>query len=135
MKRVSSIIVAIIAITVFSPVAFAQTRTKINDDVYLVRYGNTTVIEDDKNQRSVSMEISQEIIDRKTNEKIYTVVCGKWTKRVVKDGLNMAIAAGIAAAGTTAGSSAIVSAASTAALYIYEDACEYYGEKQKVNKY
>ena len=109
--------------------AFAQTKTKISEGVYLVRYGNTAVIEDDKNQRSISIEISQEIKDRQTNEKVYNVVCGKWTKRVVKDGLKAAITAGIAAAGSSIGTSAIVSAASTAALYIYEDACEYYEEK------
>ena len=128
MKRFVTIIAALLFVFIGINVS-AQSKTKISDGVYLVRYGNSAVIEDDKNQRSISIEITQEIKDRQTNEKIYNVVCGKWTKRVVKDGLKAAITAGIAAAGTSIGTSAIVSAASTAALYIYEDACEYYGEK------
>ena len=117
MRRINAILTTSLSLFIVIS-ASAQSRTKINDGVYLVRYGNSAVIEDDKNQRSISIEISQEIKDRQTNEKIYTVVCGKWTKRVVKDGLKAAITAGIAAAGTSGGTSAIVSAASTAALYI-----------------
>lgn len=130
MKRFALFLVALVSI-VFGTNAFAQSRTKVGDGVYLVMYGNKAVIEDDNNQRSISVEISQESIDRQTNQKIYKVACGKWTKRVVKDGLKAAIAGGIAASGATGGTSAIISAASTAALYIYEDVCEYYGEKYK----
>lgn len=130
MKRFALLLVALVSI-VFGTNAFAQSRTKVGDGVYLVMYGNKAVIEDDNNQRSISVEISQESIDRQTNQKIYKVACGKWTKRVVKDGLKAAIAGGIAASGATGGTSAIVSAASTAALYIYEDVCDYYGEKYK----
>lgn len=130
MKRLALLLVALLSMVIGTNVS-AQNRTKVGDGVYLVTYGSTAVIEDDKNQRSISIEISQESIDRQTNQKIYKVACGKWTKRVVKDGLKAAIAGGIAASGATGGTSAIVSAASTAALYIYEDVCEYYGEKYK----
>lgn len=130
MKRFALFLVALLSIVIGTN-ASAQNRTKVGDGVYLVTYGSTAVIEDEKNQRSISIEISQESIDRQTNQKIYKVACGKWTKRVVKDGLKAAIAGGIAASGATGGSSAIVSAASTAALYIYEDVCDYYGEKYK----
>ena len=130
MKRFTLLLIALVSI-VFGTNAFAQSRTKVGDGVYLVMYGNKAVIEDDNNQCSISVEISQESIDRQTNQKIYKVACGKWTKRVVKDGLKAAIAGGIAASGATGGTSAIVSAASTAALYIYEDVCDYYGEKYK----
>lgn len=130
MKRIALLLVALVSIIIGTN-ASAQNRTKVGDGVYLVTYGSTAVIEDDKNQRSISIEISQESIDRQTNQKIYKVACGKWTKRVVKDGLKAAIAGGIAASGATGGTSAIISAASTAALYIYEDVCEYYGEKYK----
>lgn len=130
MKRFALFLVALLSIVIGTN-ASAQNRTKVGDGVYLVTYGSTAVIEDEKNQRSISIEISQESIDRQTNQKIYKVACGKWTKRVVKDGLKAAIAGGIAASGATGGTSAIVSAASTAALYIYEDVCDYYGEKYK----
>lgn len=130
MKRLALLLVALLSIAIGTN-ASAQNRTKVGDGVYLVTYGSTAVIEDEKNQRSISIEIAQESIDRQTNQKIYKVACGKWTKRVVKDGLKAAIAGGIVASGATGGTSAIVSAASTAALYIYEDVCEYYGEKYK----
>lgn len=130
MKRFALFLVALLSIVIGTN-ASAQNRTKVGDGVYLVTYGSTAVIEDEKNQRSISIKISQESIDRQTNQKIYKVACGKWTKRVVKDGLKAAIAGGIAASGATGGTSAIVSAASTAALYIYEDVCDYYGEKYK----
>lgn len=111
--------------------ASAQNRIELSKGVYLVSYGNSAVIEDDTNQRSVSIQISQEIKNRQTGEKIYNVVCGKWTKRVVKDGLDAAITAGIVAGATTSGSGYIVSAAAKAAKYIYDDVCDYYGEKYK----
>ena len=111
--------------------ASAQNRIKIQEGLYLVSYGNTCVIEDDVNQRTISMTISQEQRDERTNQNIYKVACGKWTKRVVKDGLNMAIVEGIKAAGVSGGTSLVVSAASKLAMYIYDDVCDYYGEKYK----
>lgn len=102
----------------------AQNRIKVKEGLYLVTYGSSTVIEDEINQRTISLEVRQEGIDQKTNKKIYNVVCGKWSKRVVKDGLKLAIAAGIKAAGATEGSSLIISAAATLANYIYDDMCE-----------
>lgn len=129
MKRtITFILIALLSLV--GLLANAQTRTKVGDGVYLVRYGNNAILEDDKNQRSVSIEISQEIKDRQTNEKIYKVACGKWTKRVVKDALRLAIVEGIKSAGVSGGTSLIVSAASTAAFYIYDDVCEYYGERK-----
>lgn len=127
MKRIALTFVAVLSIIIGTNLS-AQNKTKVGDGVYLVTYGSTAIIEDEKNQRSISIEISREIKNKQTNEKIYTVACGKWTKRVVKDGLKAAIAGGIAASGATGGTSAIISAASTAALYIYEDVCDYYKE-------
>lgn len=111
----------------FSLVANAQQRIKVSNGLSLVNYGNVTVIEDDVNQRTISIKVTQEGIDKARNEKIYKVVCGKWTKRVVKDGLKAAIAGGIVASGASGGTSLMISEASTLALYIYEDVCEYYG--------
>ncbi len=108
--------------------AEGQNRFKLSDGIYLVSYGNTAVIEDDNNQRSISISITQDGIDKRNKEKIYKVVCGKWTKRVVKFGINAAVAAGIAAAAPTYGVSLSISAAGKAAEYIYDDLCEYYGD-------
>ena len=91
MKRVVLFIVALVSI-VLGANALAQSRTKVGDGVYLVMYGNKAIIEDDNNQRSISVEIFQESINRQTSQKIYKVVCGKWTKRVVKDGLKAGFA-------------------------------------------
>ena len=111
----------------FSLVANAQQRIKVSNGLSLVNYGNVTVIEDDVNQRTISIKVTQEGIDKARNEKIYKVVWGKWTKRVVKDGLKAAIAGGIVASGASGGTSLMISGSSTLALYIYEDVCEYYG--------
>ena len=121
----------VFAATIVTFSASAQTRIKIQDGLYLVSYGNTAVIEDDVNQRTISISVKQVQKDEKTNKNIYEVVCGKWTKRVVKDGLNIAIAAGIKSAGATQGTSLMISAASKIAMYIYDDVCDYYGEKYK----
>ena len=122
----------LIAITLFAVIAVnAQDKIKVKEGLYLVSYGKTVVIEDDVNQRSISMEIAQEGLDQRNGERIYSIVCGKWTKRTVKDGLKAAIAGGIAASGVSGGTSLMISAAATLANYIYDDACEYYGEKYK----
>lgn len=127
MKKVLLVTLALFAVITVN----AQKRIEVSKDLYLVSYGNSVVIEDDANQRTISMEISQEIIDHRTGEKVYNVACGKWSKRVVKDGLKVAIASGIAASGASGGTSLMISAAATLANYIYDDACEYYGEKDK----
>lgn len=130
MKRLLLLFVALLSMT-FGHIALAQTKTKISDGVYLVRYGNTAVIEDEKNQRSISIEVTQEVKDRQTGEKVYNVVCGKWTKRVAKFALKTAVTEGIRAAAVSHGASLIISSAATAAEWIYDDVCEYYGEKYK----
>lgn len=111
--------------------ANAQERIKIQEGLYLVSYGKSVVIEDEVNQRTISMEIAQEGIDQRNGEMVYNIVCGKWTKRVAKFGLKSAVAAGIKAAAVTEGASLAVSAAAELANWIYDDVCEYYGEKYK----
>lgn len=103
--------------------AVSQTRVKIKEGLYLVTYGNTTVIEDDINQRTISLEIIKEVNDRKNKQIKYKVVCGKWTKIVVKQGLKFAIKQAVAASGVTGGSSLIVAAASEIASRVYDDYC------------
>ena len=127
MKKVLLVAIALFAVIV----ANAQDKIKIKDGLYLVSYGNTAVIEDDENQRTISLSVTKEIKDYQTGEATYNVVCGKWSKRVVKDGLKVAIAAGVAASGASGGTSLMISAAATLANYIYDDVCEYYEEKYK----
>lgn len=117
--------------------AFAQTKTKIQDGLYIVDYAGTYVIEDEVNQRSISIEVTQERIDDRNSETMYKVVCGKWTKRVVKTGLNYAIKEGIKNAATTGGSTLMVSAVGALAQWIYDDACEYWEKKndERRNRY
>lgn len=128
MKKILLICFAVIGLAF---TANAQERTKIKDGLYLVSYGKSVVIEDEVNQRSISMEIAQEGIDQRNGEMVYNVVCGKWTKRVVKYGLKVAVAEGIKAAAVTEGASLAISAAAELANWIYDDVCEYYGEKYK----
>lgn len=128
MKKLLLICLSVVGFTL---IANAQERIQIKEGLYLVSYGNAVVIEDDVNQRTISMEIAQEGIDQKNGEMVYNVVCGKWTKRTVKDGLKIAIAGGIAASGASGGTSLIISAAATLANYIYDDVCDYYGEQYK----
>ena len=123
-------LIAVIIATCFTSI-YAQERTKISDGLYIVNYAGTYVIEDDVNQRSISISISQENKERQSDETIYKVVCGKWVKRTIKDGLKLAIAGGIAASGASQGASLIISAASTLALYIYDDYCEKLEKRQK----
>lgn len=127
MKNTIVLLIAMFAVVA----ANAQDRIKVKEGLYLVSYGNTAVIEDNENQRTISLSVTKEIKDQQTGEATYNVVCGKWSKRVVKDGLKAAIAGGIAASGVTGGTSIMISAAATLANYIYDDACEYYGEKYK----
>lgn len=127
MKKTLVLLIAMFA--VFA--ANAQDRVKIKEGLYLASYGNTAVIEDDENNRTISMSVTKEIKDYQSGEATYNVVCGKWSKRVVKDGLKAAIAGGIAASGASGGTSAIISAAGVLANYIYDDVCEYYDEKYK----
>ncbi len=114
--------------------AFAQTKTKIQNGLYIVNYAGTYVIEDETNQRSISIEVIQERIDDRNNETMYKVVCGKWTKRVVKTGLSYAIKEGIKHAATTGGSTLMVSAVGALAQWIYDDACEYWEKKNNERK-
>ncbi len=127
MKKIIFLLIGIMSLFSINS-SFAQKRIQIQNGVYLVSYGNTAVIEDEINQCSISIEVSQVAIDRKTNERIYEVVCGRWTRRVVKDGLKGAIDAGITATGATKGVSLTVSALAKAVGYIYDDVCDSFEE-------
>ena len=113
-----------------TPIVSAQQRTKIIDGVYLVRYGNTAVVEDDINQMtwnlSVTAEAKTDNMGRKVGEYVYTFACGnKYTKGLTKFALKGAIVTTLTSA--TVGAGAITAdVAATIALIYYDDVCDYY---------
>ncbi len=123
--------ILLLAVAIFSFCSLAvnaQQKTKLYDGVYIVNYGGGIYgIENDKAQQCVSISIVKEKIDRENNEKMYKVVCGKWTKRVVKLGIKSAVAYGIAQ--TAGAGTKIAKAAGIAAEWVYEDFCEYWESK------
>lgn len=129
-KRILVSLLFVLAVFGFSKTTVAQTRTKIVDGVYLVRYGNTAVVEDDINQMTWNLSVTaQEKKDsqgRSTGELIYELACGnKYTKNLTKFALAGAITTGLTA---VAGPYGAVTAgvATTIANTFYEDVCEYY---------
>lgn len=132
-KKIFLGLLFILAVFGFSKTSYAQTRTKIVDGVYLVRYGNTAVVEDDINQRTWNLSVQatekKDSQGRSTGEIIYDLACGnKYTKNLTKWTLQTAIATSITA---VAGpySVAVAGAATTIAGTFYEDVCEYYKNK------
>ena len=113
----------------------AQQRTKLSDGVYVVDYAGTWVVENDNTGQSISIEVKQEYADARNNEMMYKVVCGKWTRRVIKSGLKKAIKEGIKAAGVTEGFSLTVSVIAFAADVIYDEACDYWERKNNERRY
>ena len=127
MKKVLLIIASILLVL---PMTQAQQRTKIVEGVYLVRYGNTAVVEDDINQRtwnlSVTAEEKKDDLGRKVGEYVYTFACAnKYTKGLTKYALKGVIVSTLTSA--TVGVGAITAAvAATIALSYYDDVCDYY---------
>jgi hypothetical protein len=101
---------------------YAQTRTKITNDLTLVRYGNVSVIEDDKNQMTWNLSVTRE--KKSTGEWIYYVACeNKYTKTVLKTGLSLAINGAVSSTGIGVFGSAAVAAIATT---FYDDVCAYF---------
>lgn len=112
------------------PALFSQQRTKIIDGVYIVRYGNIAVVEDDINQMTWNLSVtSEEKTDEKGNklgEYVYHFACAnKYTKGLTKFALKGAIVASLTSA--TMGVGTITAdVAATMALIYYDDVCDYY---------
>lgn len=127
MKR---LILFLFTICFFVPHFYAQQRTKIIEGVYLVRYGNIAVVEDDINKMtwnlSVTAEEKTDDMGRKLGEYVYTFACAnKYTKGLTKFALKGVIVSTLTSA--TVGAGAITAdIAATMALIYYDDVCEYY---------
>lgn len=112
------------------PMLYSQHRTKIVDGVYLVRYGNIAVIEDDIMQRtwhlSVTTEEKKDESGNKIGEYVYHFACeNKYTKNLTKFALEGVIVASLTS--TTMGAGAITTDIATSiALMFYDDVCDYY---------
>lgn len=137
MKRIGIILLCFISLFFIGEEAFAQQRTKIVEGVYLVRYGNTAVVEDDVNQKtwqlSVKAEEKKDSQGHPTGELIYELACGnKYTKGLTKMALSTAITTSLTA---VAGPYGTVTAqvANMVANTFYEDVCEYYKKKYGKN--
>lgn len=103
----------------------AQERMQIAKGLYIVRYGNVTVIEDDINQRTIQLKVEKE--KKTTGQIVYKVMCGnKYTKTVIKKGLSMAIKAAVTSTGVGAFGTGVVNAI---ASKVYDDVCDYYANK------
>lgn len=126
MKKFILMFVAIFCLGNF--VTNAQQRTKVYDGVYIVNYGGGVYgIEDDNTKQCISISIAQEYIDRSNNQMMYKVVCGKWTKRVVK--LGIAAAAEYVIIQSAGAGTKIAKAAKYAAQWAYEDFCDKWESK------
>ncbi len=122
MKNVLMLMMILVA--GFGMSANAQERTKLYDGVYIVSYGNVTVIENDNTQQTIQLSVSQS--QNSLGEKVYEVACGNSrSKKVVKGGLKAAIDAAL----KSTGAGGLVSwAVSEAVDYIYDSVCDYYSE-------
>ena len=110
----------------------AQDKIKLSDGLFIVDYGGTYVIEDDVNQRTISLKIIQQRKDERdlqNSEYMYQVVCGSFSKMVTKFALKTAVKEGIKQAGITGGASLAVSFAGDIASWIYDRTCAYWEKK------
>lgn len=87
MKKLISLVIAIIAIICCTESVFAQQKTEIDKGVFLVTYGNVTVIENDNTQQTVQIKV------QKKEDSMYDILCGDTVvKTVAKAGLKEGIA-------------------------------------------
>ena len=125
MKRIFLSLLCLLCFALVSEDTFAQRRTKIQDGLYIVDYGGRYIIEDDVNQRSVSITIAQQRIDSQNSEEMYQVVCGSFSKLVTKFALKAAVKEGIKQAVPTGGTSLIASFTAEIASWLYDKSCTY----------
>ena len=141
MKRVVILIALLIACGSF---LYAQERTKIADGLYMVRYGNVSVLEDNIHQCTIQLKVEQSSQTDSYGQQLYDLFCGnEYTKNIAKTSLKYAIASIItkvateigAATGGVAGGVAGASVggyisqyATTIASKAYDDACNYYSD-------
>lgn len=97
----------------------AQNKVKVGDGVYLVTYGNVTVIEDDNKGMTYQLKV-ESAGTNKAGEKVYNVLCkNKLIKGVAKAGLAAAMKSALAGIAPSWLVGTIVN-------YAYDAACDYF---------
>lgn len=110
---------------IFSTNVNAQKRVKMGDGIYLVCYGQSYVIENDKKQQSINLYVYKS--QKSTGEIVYDVMCGnKAVKGIAKMALSKTISSVLTASGAAAWVAPI---ASSVASSIYDEVCDYYKNK------
>lgn len=112
----------------FATATFAETKRYKHGEVTAYLSGNRAEIVDNNNNVCIIVTI-----DRSKNslgEWVYEFACGnKKTKNLTKLALKSAITIGISTVASPAGAAAISAVATTVAGDIYDDVCNYYGER------
>lgn len=87
MRKIISLLIAVIAIVCCTETISAQQRIKVADGVTLATYGNVTVVENDNTQQSVQIKVVK-------SDNLYDILCGDTVvKTVAKAGLTEGISA------------------------------------------
>lgn len=125
MKKLILLFVMVLGIVVTS---FAETKQYKHGEVTAYLSGNRAEIVDNNNNVCIIVTI-----DRTKNslgEWVYEFACGnKKTKNLTKLALKSAITFGISSVASPAGAAAISAVATSVASDIYDDVCNYYGER------
>lgn len=87
MRKIISLLTVFITIIFCSDSVFAQQRNEVSKGIYLVTYGNITVIENDNTNQTVQIKV------QKKSDSLYDILCGDTVvKTVAKAGLKEGIA-------------------------------------------
>lgn len=123
MKKLLIIFTVVASLLVVTNSVSAQKRTVIADGYTLVTYGNISVIEDEVNQRTIRLEVTQQTTD--TGQKVYDVLCANRTvKAVAIGGLSSGIRTALGFAGIPLPGWVVT----PVVAYIYEETCAYFDE-------
>lgn len=111
---------ALFAVVFCSQSVLAQQRTEIAKGVFIVSYGNVTVIENDNTQQTVRIKV------QKKDDSLYDIICGDTiVKTVAKAGLRKGIAYAIQSY-TTIPKWITEPVVGVVVETVYEGACNYF---------
>ncbi len=101
--------------------SYAQKRTKVANGIYIVTYGNVTVIENDNTKQTVQIKV------QKKGDSFYDIFCNnKYVKTVAKRALKEGIKAGITYASGATMTWITKLVTDTAVDIAYDAACDYF---------
>lgn len=123
MKKFIYFITAVMAMLFTANISNAQQRVRVGDGIYVVSYGNVTVIENDNTQQTVQIKIAEK------SDNLYDIFCGnKYVKNVTKTALKKGIESVITAStgGTLTWLGKI--AVGTVVDIAYDGVCNYFSK-------